>query len=50
VAGEIEARDAAARRTWDTDMRREVAPFDREDAIIRFGNKGSSEIERELMR
>jgi hypothetical protein len=48
--GEIEARDAAARRTWDKDMRREVFPTDREDAIIRFGKKEAEEIERELLR
>jgi hypothetical protein len=38
LAGEIEARDAAARRTWDTDMRRAVPPDMRKDAIIRMGN------------
>jgi hypothetical protein len=38
VAGEIESRDAAARRTWDTDMRRAVPPDMRKDAIIRMGN------------
>jgi hypothetical protein len=38
LAGEIEARDAANRRTWDTDMRRAVPPDMRDDAIIRMGD------------
>jgi hypothetical protein len=35
-AGEIEARAAAARRTWDTEMRRAVPPDMRKDAIVRM--------------
>lgn len=38
LAGEIEARDAAGRRTWDAAMREAVPPDLRKDAIIRFGN------------
>ena len=48
--GEIESTDSADRRTWDALMRREVPPTTREDAIIRFGDKGAEEIERELLR
>jgi hypothetical protein len=44
LAGEIEARDAAARRTWDTDMRRAVPPDFRKDAIIRMGDGGGSQM------
>jgi hypothetical protein len=44
VAGEIEARDAAARRTWDTDMRRAVPPDMRKDAIIRMGDGGERQM------
>jgi hypothetical protein len=44
LAGEIEARDAAARRTWDTDMRRAVPPDMRKDAIIRMGDSGERQM------
>jgi hypothetical protein len=49
-AGEIEARDVSARRTWDAEMREAVPPDLRKDAIIRWGDKGAEEIAMELMR
>lgn len=36
LAGEIEARDAANRRTWPMDLRRTMPPDLRKDAIIRM--------------
>jgi hypothetical protein len=48
--GESEARMVQDRMTWDADMRREVAPVDPKDAIIRFGGKMDAEqIERLLL-
>lgn len=37
LAGEIEARDAANRRTWPMDLRQTMPPDLRKDAIIRYG-------------
>jgi hypothetical protein len=50
LAGEIEARDVSARRTWDAEMREAVPPDLRKDAIIRWGDKESEEIFMELVR
>lgn len=36
IAGEIEARDAANRRTWPMDLRKTMPPDVRKDAIIRM--------------
>jgi len=44
LAGEIEARDAAGRRTWDTEMRSAVPPDFRKDAIIRYGNEAAQSV------
>ena len=44
LAGEIEARDAAGRRTWDAEMREAVPPTLRSDAIIRMEGGTASQV------